>query len=1333
MTNLRNFVLVACASAALTLNAATFTVTTTNDSGAGSLRQAILDANAASGADTIAFGIGSGPQLIAPLTVLPAITDPLTVDGTTQPGYASAPLIAIDGSNILGAPSTTGGFIVKADSTEIIGLAITSFNVANSSTGTEGAGVIIDASNGRIFKCYIGIQRNGTTAAGNDTGVRIDSGSVIIGAPGKGNVISGNTEGIAKWSETTLSGVQNNIIGLSASGNAVVPNTFGIHMVGNAVISGNRIAGNVYEDILLIGNGGAVKANKIGVFANGTPAPLRPSCHGIYISENTSGDIVVGGTNPGDENEITSSQYGIEIYGSSNVRIVGNEIHHCVYGVEAGRDGTKVVSNRIHDNQTGVHGFGAAVLISTNSFYENHQGIDLDRSGAPVISEVKSSGGTTAIKGTLTSYASNSYTLEFFNSPTCNAQRIGEGKTYLGSANVTTDASGHATFNVSFAATLPQGTFVTATATDSNNSTSELSISCAGVEGAGSFAASPGPISAEGTAAAVIVYRVNGSSGTATVDYSTSNDVAIAGVDYVAKSGTLTFADGETQKTISISTIDDAIYEDIEPFFITLSNPTGGTTLSVASARVFIGDNENPPTISVNDVSLLRPAGGTSIATFTVRLSSATAAPASFSYSTQNGTAVAGVDYQPVNGYFSFGPGQTAKTIEVTILSNTASGPDKEFTLALGASGVLPNFLSAKCTIFSHDVNIAPSSQSFANGGNGTLTVTFGRPTATAATLVVKSSKPNAFSVPATVPLPAGSTTVSFQVTALTAPASARIDVTLPAAIGGDVLAAGVSSYENATLVLQPSPVSVAIGGNATVTATLSPASDQAQVIALEDGDTSIADAPGSVTIPAGGSGTFSIAGVRLGQASVRATLPARYGALTQTLAVNVIDAPPTPAIFSVSPATGPTSGGSAVIVAGAHLRSGCTVAFGGTAAPTTFLNEAQLAATPPAHVPGTVDVALTCGQDSFVLANGFTFFTAGPTLTSVTPAFGNVAGGTIVQLTGSNLSSTCGVFFGGSPARNVALDGPSLIATAPQHQAGTVNVMIVCGTEAMTRNAAFNYTTSDEPAAVISSVNPLFGSSGQSVTLTGLRFRAGDRVVFGTTPAVILSTTNDKHVVRIPDAPLGQVAITLTDPNDRVTTTGPIFTIIEPVAPKISSVAPATVISGDELTIEGEGFRPGYTFAIGDQPASMLSMSYSRVVVRVPVVDPGAYHVNAINSGGNVATVGPLVTVGGSGVAVMAISMSCASTDGGGSAVIRGSGFAAGASVAFGDVAATNLTVLDAQTIMATIPPSTAAGAARISVKNPNGDSGSLSNAFRYTSPYDPDGCGARRRAGAR
>src|SRR5688572_11728900 len=78
-----------------------FMVTETADGGAGSLRQAILDANANIGRDTISFNIGgSGPYSIRPLTPLPAIVDSVVIDGSTQPGYVSSPLVELAGVNL---------------------------------------------------------------------------------------------------------------------------------------------------------------------------------------------------------------------------------------------------------------------------------------------------------------------------------------------------------------------------------------------------------------------------------------------------------------------------------------------------------------------------------------------------------------------------------------------------------------------------------------------------------------------------------------------------------------------------------------------------------------------------------------------------------------------------------------------------------------------------------------------------------------------------------------------------------------------------------------------------------------------------------------------------------------------------------------------------------------------------------------------------------------------------------------------------------------------------------------------------------------------------------
>src|SRR4051794_29501052 len=100
-----------------------FAVTNANDTGPGSLRQAIISSNATNLAtpNTISFAIASGTKTIAPLSALPAITRPVVIDGTTQPGSGAAPRIVLDGT---GAGKASVGIDIQASGVTVKGLAI---------------------------------------------------------------------------------------------------------------------------------------------------------------------------------------------------------------------------------------------------------------------------------------------------------------------------------------------------------------------------------------------------------------------------------------------------------------------------------------------------------------------------------------------------------------------------------------------------------------------------------------------------------------------------------------------------------------------------------------------------------------------------------------------------------------------------------------------------------------------------------------------------------------------------------------------------------------------------------------------------------------------------------------------------------------------------------------------------------------------------------------------------------------------------------------------------------------------------------------------------------
>ena len=152
------------------------------------------------------------------------------------------------------------------------------------------------------------------------------------------------------------------------------------------------------------------------------------------------------------------------------------------------------------------------------------------------------------------------------------------------------------------------------------------------------------------------------------------------------------------------------------------------------------------------------------------------------------------------------------------------------------------------------------------------------------------------------------------------------------------------------------------------------------------------------------------------------------------------------PYVGAVSPASGSTSGGTAVNITGGRFASGATVSFGGSAASNVaVVGGSSLTATTPAHSAGAVSVVVTNpdGQ-SGSLGNGFTYLAPAPTLSTVSPSVGLTTGGTSVTLSGANFAAGAKVTFGGSAASNVVVSSSSSItAVTPSRKAGAVDVKV--------------------------------------------------------------------------------------------------------------------------------------------------------------------------------------------------------------------------------------------------------------------------------------------------
>jgi hypothetical protein len=153
-----------------------------------------------------------------------------------------------------------------------------------------------------------------------------------------------------------------------------------------------------------------------------------------------------------------------------------------------------------------------------------------------------------------------------------------------------------------------------------------------------------------------------------TVNYSTANGTATAGSDYVAKTGTLTFAPGETTKTITVAVLGDQMYEPNETFVVNLSGATNATITDGNGLGTIVNDDTYvAPSISISDVSKAEGRNGSTLFKFTVTLSAPSATPVTVNYSTANGTATALDDYTAASGTLTFAPGETTKTITIKV------------------------------------------------------------------------------------------------------------------------------------------------------------------------------------------------------------------------------------------------------------------------------------------------------------------------------------------------------------------------------------------------------------------------------------------------------------------------------------------------------------------------------------------------------------------------------------------------------------------------------------------------------------------------------------------
>jgi hypothetical protein len=565
-----------------------FTVTTDADSGAGSLRQAILDSNnnpPVAGVNTIQFALsGTGVHTIMPQTLLPTITAPLTIDGYTQSGtqpntLADADnaklLIEINGAHFTNPSNLTVGLIVKASNTRVRGLVINGYN------GLYASAIIVggSASNVAIEGNFLGTDATGHSGVRNNVGVfAVTVQNLSVGGTNASsrNVITGNDIGVLISGTSDGTVISGNFIGLDATGKATLPLSSVNNDTAGISLSNHGLVGGYHVTNTLIGGTTTGARNFIASMKNGSGIDMRnndepgtlanTTIQGNFIGTDTSGtralgsfllhnridggevgiriggatQTTIGGPEQGAGNLISGNYSGISIEdkfeNSTKIPTTGTIIQGNLIGTQAdgfsplgnGNGGIRIVSSGVIVGGTNIgeantvaftklpygqsvgHGSGifvetvtgtdGATIISgtnnailSNSIFNNSGlGIALGKntivpndpgdtdSGSnnlqnfPVLTSAIAQSGTTIISGSLNSTANTRFHVEFFANSAADKSGYGQGQMLLGSTEQTTGTDGKVAFQTALPVAIPEGPFISATATDPDGNTSEF-------------------------------------------------------------------------------------------------------------------------------------------------------------------------------------------------------------------------------------------------------------------------------------------------------------------------------------------------------------------------------------------------------------------------------------------------------------------------------------------------------------------------------------------------------------------------------------------------------------------------------------------------------------------------------------------------------------------------------------------------------------------------------------------------------------------------------------------------------------------------------------------
>ncbi|MEO0061734.1 MAG: hypothetical protein RLZZ08_294 [Pseudomonadota bacterium] len=419
------------------------------------------------------------------------------------------------------------------------------------------------------------------------------------------------------------------------------------------------------------------------------------------------------------------------------------------------------------------------------------------------------------------------------------------------------------------------------------------------------------------------------------------------------------------------------------------------------------------------------------------------------------------------------------------------------------------------------------------------------------------------------------------------------------------------------------------------------------------------------------------------------------------------------PAVTSISPSSGPTSGGTSVTITGTNFTGATAVQFGATAATGFTVNSAtQVTATAPAGT-GTVDITVTTAGSTSATGAGDRFtYVAQPAVTSISPSSGATAGGATVTITGTNFTGATVVRFGATAATGFTVNSATQVTATAPAGTGTVDITVTAAGGTSVTSAADQFTYVSAPA--ISSVSPADGPvyGGATVTINGTNLSGATVVNFGANTATPIANTPTQVVVVTPQGiAAGAVNVSVTTAGGTATASNA-YSYHD--APTINALSPFTgpAAGGTVVTIVGANFTGVTGVSFGGTAASYTVNNNSQITAIAPA-GSGLVDVAVFTAGGSATAVGAFAYIGTP--TINSVSPSAGPTSGGVAVIITGTAFTGATGVAFGSTPA-SFTVDSSTQITATSPAGT--GTVDVAVTTVGGTSGtSAADQYSYLS----------------